>query len=109
MLLNSFYSQILPTVTIVTLSKKIEKILEWALRLLYSDSYSSYNGLVLKAERPTMEVSCLWRLAISIFKTLKSLNPDFMHTYFYKSSHSARRKNDLVVSRGKIQRSVKRV
>ena len=33
------------------------------------------------------------------FKTLKSLNPDFMHSYFKKGSHSASRKNDLVVYR----------
>ena len=44
-----------------------------------------------------MEVSCLSRLAIEIFKTLKSLNPDFMCTYFKKGSHFARRKNDLVI------------
>ena len=35
------------------------------------------------------------------FKTLKSLNPDFMHSYFKKGSHSASRKNDLVVYRAK--------
>ena len=39
-----------------------------------------------------MEVSRLWRLVIEVFKTLKSLNPDFMHIYFKKGSHSARRK-----------------
>ena len=48
-----------------------------------------------------MEVSCLSRLAIEIFKTLKSLNPDFMCTYFKKVSNSARRKNDLVINRAK--------
>ena len=48
-----------------------------------------------------MEVSRLWRLAIEVFKTLKSLNPDFMHIYFKKGSHSARRKNDLAVNRAK--------
>ena len=46
-----------------------------------------------------MEVSCLSRLAIEIFKTLKSLNPDFMFTYFKKGSHFARRKNDLVIDK----------
>ena len=85
-----------------TLSQKIEKIEEWTLRLLYNDSYSSNNSLLLKLERPTMEVSHLRRLAIEIFKTLKSLNLDFMHIYFNNGSHSARRKNDLVVNRAKI-------
>ena len=94
MLLDSFRS--------ATLSQKIEKIEEWTLRLLYNDSYSSYNSLLLKVERPTMEVSHLRRLAIEIFKTLKSLHLDFMHVYFNKDSHSARRKNNLVVNRAKI-------
>ena len=31
-----------------------------------------------------------------------------MYTYFKKGSHSAKRKNDLVVNREKLQRSVKR-
>ena len=48
-----------------------------------------------------MEVNCLRRLAIEVFKTLKSLDLDFMHTYFKKDSHSARRKNDLVINRAK--------
>ena len=46
------------------LSKKIKKIQERVLRLLYNDSYSSYNSLLVKAERPTIEVSFLRILAI---------------------------------------------
>ena len=84
-----------------TFSQRIEKIQERALRVLHNDSYSSYNSLLLNAERPTMEVSRLRRLATEVFKTLKSLNPDLMCTYFKKGSHSARRKNDLVVNRAK--------
>ena len=56
------------------LSQKIDKIQERALGLLYNDSYSDYGSLLLKTERPTMEVSRLRRLAIEVFKTLKSLN-----------------------------------
>ena len=48
-----------------------------------------------------MEVSRLRRLAIEIFETLRSLNSDCMHTYFKNGSHSARRKNNSVVNRGK--------
>ena len=48
-----------------------------------------------------MEVRRLRRLAIEVFKTLKSLNPGFINTYFKKGSHSARRKNDLVINREK--------
>ena len=66
------------------LSQKREKIQERVLRLLYNDSYSSYNILLIKTARPTMEVSRLRRLAIEVFKTLKSFNQDFMHTDFKK-------------------------
>ena len=52
-----------------------------------------------------MEVSRLRRLAIEVLNILKSLNPDFMRTYFKKVSHSARRKNDLVVNSAKTTTS----
>ena len=49
-------------------SRKIEKIQERrALRLLYNDSHSIYNSLLLKAERPTIRVSRLRILAIPSF------------------------------------------
>ena len=78
------------------------EIQERALSLLYIDSNSSYNSLLLKVERPTMEKIRLRRLAIKVLETLKSLNPYFIRTYFKKGSHSGRRKNDLVVKRAKI-------
>ena len=48
-----------------------------------------------------MVVSFLRRLVVEVFQTLKSLNPDFMYTYFKKGWHSARKKNNLVVNRAK--------
>ena len=57
-----------------------------------------YNSLLLKAERPTMEVNRLRGLVIEASKTFKSLNSDFMHTYFEKGSHPTRRKNYLVAN-----------
>ena len=107
MLLNSFifsnfnYCPLVWHFCPAGLSQKIGKIYKRALRLLYDDSYSSYHSLLLKGERPTMEVSHLRGLAIKVFKTLKSLNPDFTRTYFKNGSHSARRKNDLVINRAK--------
>ena len=47
-----------------------------------------------------MEVNSMQKLAIDVFKTLKSLNPDFMHTYF-KVRTLQRKKIDLVVYRAK--------
>ena len=69
------------------LSQKIEKVQERALRLLYI-IFSRYNSLLSKAEWPTMEVSYLFKLAIEVFKTIKSSNPDFKYAYFKKDSHT---------------------
>ena len=90
------YSQILSIVPLCGTHRKYRKY-----RNRLWGSNDSYNSLLLKMERPTTEVSRLWRLAIEVFKTLESLNPDFMHTYFKKGSYSARRKNGLVVLRAK--------
>ena len=69
------------------LSQKIEKIKEHALSLLS------------KVEQPTMEVGRLQILVIEGCKTLDSLNPDFIYTYFERGLHTARKK---------VQRSVKK-
>ena len=45
------------------------EIQERALSLLYIDSNSSYNSLLLKVERPTIEKIRLRRLAIKVFET----------------------------------------
>ena len=76
MLLDSFlfsnfnYCPLVQHFCSAALSQKIEKIQERTLRFLYTNSYSSYNNLLLKAERPITEVSHWWRLAIEVFKTL---------------------------------------
>ena len=84
-----------------SLSQKIKKVQKRDLRLLYNDSFSRNNSLLPKAGWPHMEVTHLWKLAIEVFKTIKSSNPDFMYAYFKNYSHSARRKNDLVINREK--------
>ena len=106
MLLDSFifsnfnYCPLVWNFCSASLSQNIHKTQEHALRLLYNDSSSKYNNLLLKAEWPTMKVSRMQKLAIDVFKTLKSLNPDFMHTYF-KVRTLQRKKTDLVVYRAK--------
>ena len=58
--------------------KKIEKLQERALRILYNDSTSDYNQLLNKSSKASMEVKCLRNLALEIFKTLNHLNPEYM-------------------------------
>ena len=85
----------------VASTRKIEKIQERALRLLYNDNFSTYNELLQKASKPTMEVNRMRKLAVEIFKTLNSLNPNYMKLHFKKGSYSTRRKNNLVVNRAR--------
>ena len=56
--------------------KKIEKIQERVLRILYNESTSDYNQLLNKSNRAYMEVKRLRNLALEIFKTLNNLNSE---------------------------------
>ena len=67
--------------------KKIEKIQERTLRILYNDPTSDYNQLLNKSGKATMEVKRLGKLALEIFKTLNNLNPEYMKEIFYKTTN----------------------
>ena len=72
---------------------KIEKLQERALRFLYIDSKSSYNDLLQKSGRCTMQVSRQRTLCIEIHETMNNLNPPFMKNFFkLTSSHYSSRK-----------------
>ena len=77
--------------------QKIEKLQERALRFLYNDHKSSYNDLLYKSGKCTMQVSRQRALCIEIYKTMNNLNPPFMKNFFkFRSSHySSRRPYDL--------------
>ena len=55
-----------------------------------------------------MEVNHLCKLAIEVFKTIKSSNPDFMYAYFKKDLHSAGEKITYSLIGQKLLHSVKR-
>ena len=67
--------------------KKIEKIQERTLRILYNDSTSDYNQLLNKSSKASMEVKRLRKLALEIFKTLNNLNPEYMKEISYKTAN----------------------
>ena len=77
--------------------QKIEKLQERALRFLYNDHKSSYNDLLLKSGRCTMQVSRQRTLCIEIYKTMNDLNPPFMKNFFKlrSSRYSSRKPYDL--------------
>ena len=80
-------------------TNKIESIQKRALRLLYNDYTSTYDSLLAKANKPSMEIKRYRTLALEIFKTLNDLNPTYMQDLFYLRSSSARRANNIAVVR----------
>ena len=65
--------------------RKIERIRERSLPLLYNDYESDYNSLLHKADISKMEIKRLRTLVIEVFKTLNDLNPTYMKEIFVKS------------------------
>ena len=80
-------------------TNKIESIQKRALQPLYNDYTSTYDSLLAKANKPSMELKRYLTLALEIFKTLNVLNPRYMQDLFYLSSSSARRPNNIAVVR----------
>ena len=62
--------------------KKINKIHERALRIIYKDSCPSFEDLLTKAESVSIHERNLKLLATEIFKTQRNLNPSFMKQIF---------------------------
>ena len=79
------------------LLKKIEKIHQRTLRILYNDSNSDYNQLLNKSSKASMEVKHLRKLALEIFKTLNNLNHEYMKEIFYKTTNLTHRSFNIKV------------
>ena len=67
-------------------SQKIESIFKRSLHFLFSDFNSSYEELLVKANRPSMNVYRLRVLCMEIYKTINNMNPSFMSDIFIKNS-----------------------
>ena len=62
--------------------RKIDNLQKRTLRLLYNDYYSSYEDLLNKSHKFTMDVNRKKHLAIEIYKTINNLNPCYMKNIF---------------------------
>ena len=60
----------------------IEKLQKRALSFLYDDFEASYEDLLSKRGKSTMNVRRLRTLCVEIYKTLNDLNPSFMNSIF---------------------------
>ena len=58
-----------------TNNDKLEKLQECALRILYDDYESCYEELLCKADSNTLLIQRLRLMAVSVYKSIKSLNP----------------------------------
>ena len=65
-----------------SVNKKINKIHERAPRMVYKESYSSYEDLLKKTESVTIHQRNLKLLAIEIYKAQNNHNPSFMKQIF---------------------------
>ena len=63
--------------------KKVENLQKRALRFLQNDYHSSYETLLHKSGKTTVNVRNLRNLCKEIFKSMKNLNPVFLTEIFY--------------------------
>jgi hypothetical protein len=79
------------------LKNKQDMIQKRALRFMYDDYSSSYEELLLKADKPIIEVRKLRIMSVEIFKTLNNLNPIYMKEIFTLNTRESSKSNTLKV------------
>ena len=82
------YSQILIIVLWCghTNTKKLEKVQFRALKFVYSDYYSTYEQLLLRANLPTLALGRIRKLAIEVYRIMKGMSPAYLLQTFNKQS-----------------------
>ena len=68
--------------------RKIERIQVRALRILFNDFDSDVARLLDRDNNSTFLIKQHKNLVVEIFKTLSSLNPDYMKDIFVKNHHT---------------------
>ena len=77
--------------------RKQEQIQKRALRFLFNDYESDYEHLLVKANKPTLEIRKIRLLALEIFKTIQGLNPTYMKEIFIQNTRRGAQSNKLYV------------
>ena len=70
----------------VTNTRKMEKIQERGLRIIYNDYVSSYKELLLSSGEYLLYVSRLKRLAVFVFKSINNLGPGIVNDMLIKKN-----------------------
>ena len=68
-----------------TINNKINHLHERALRFVYSDFKSSFEGLLLKDNSFSIYQRNIQSFAIKIYKFLNGLSPSFLNNVFHKN------------------------
>ena len=68
-----------------TINNKINSLHERALRIVYSDLKSSFEGLLMKDKSFSMHERNIQSLPIEIYKFLNGLYPGFLNNVFHKN------------------------
>ena len=68
-----------------TINNKINRLHEGALRIVYSDFKSSFEGLLMKGNSFSIHERNIQSLAIEIYKFLNGLSPSFLNNVFHKN------------------------
>ena len=68
-----------------TINNKINRLHERALRIVYSDFKSSFEGLLLKENSFSIQERNIQSLAIEIYKFLNGLAPSFLNNVLHKN------------------------
>ena len=78
--------------------RKMEKIQERAVRLMYDDTTTPYQTLLTKHDLKTLHVQRIKTIAMEVFKSLYDLNPPFMKELFQLKTlaHDLRDKCKLI-------------
>ena len=100
---NFNYCPLVWNFTIAKAINKIESVQKRELRFLFENYESSYDTILMKAQKPTMTVQRLRYLCTEIYKTVNDLNPSYMKNVFKKSdtirSKQTQHQNNLIVLR----------
>ena len=68
-----------------TTNNKTNRLYERALRIVYSDFKSSFEGLLMKDNSFSIHERNIQSLAIEIYKFLNGLSPSFLNIVFHKN------------------------
>ena len=63
---------------------KMEKVQERGLRIVYNDKFSDYADLLSKANKQTLYIERLKRIALLVYKAINNEGPPVLHDLFEK-------------------------